>query len=504
MRNITVKDIGKSYGSKTILSDISFTFAEGTRLAVVGENGAGKTTLLKILSGQMEYDEGEIFGQDAGCLYISQDFSGISTETPYAFLIRTTPNISAAMKLLESSGFNFGKNQYRLNEITCGDLSGGEQKKLEISASLASNARFIAFDEPENHLDYKTIEWLIARIKEYAGGVIFISHDQYLIDQLADTILELERGMLTVYTMSYEEYLAEKKRHIEGLAREWTVEEKTIARLHDTVEMLKMKTKVTDSGVATYRQTKRRYEELKENHGSKPSAEIDGPTISASSVERKNGKVIAALKDLSFSYGDAKVLKSVSAEIFFGEKIVLFGDNGAGKSTLIKLLTGQLEPTNGVATLGTNIQWQMMTQDHLKDIDPNKSALKVFQESLAWDETKSRAQLARYGIRADQVLRPLKDLSGGQQARFKLSLTFAQKPELLILDEPTNHVDPPTWDAIVEAIKGFQGTVIAVTHDRAFIDAISQKLWILENGKIKVELGTLSEYLQKEKNSEML
>ncbi len=497
MRNITVKDISKSYGSKTILSDISFTFAERTRLAVVGENGAGKTTLLKILSGQMEYDSGEIFGLDAGCRYIPQDFSGLPTETPYAFLLRTTSNISGSIKLLESSGFTLGKNQSRLREITCGDLSGGEQKKLEIAASLAGETRFIAFDEPENHLDYKTIEWFIEQIKEYAGGVIFISHDQYLIDQLADTILELEKAVLTVYTMSYEEYLAEKKRHIEGLVREWTVEEKTIARLHNTVEMLKMKTKVSDGGVATYRQMKRRYEELKDGHGNRPSTEIEGPNISASSVERKGGKVIAALKDLSFSYGDTKVLKSISADIFFGEKIVLFGDNGAGKSTLIKLLTGQLKPTTGSATLGVNLQWQMMTQDHLYDIDPNKSALNVFQEQFTWEETKSRAQLARYGIRAESVLRPLKDLSGGQQARFKLALTFARQPELLILDEPTNHVDPSTWDAIVEAIKGFHGTVIAVTHDRAFIDAIAQKLWVLEEGKLKVELGTLPEYLAK-------
>lgn len=497
MRNITVKSIKKSFGGKVALSGVSLSFSDGDRLALVGENGAGKSTLLKILCGEIVPDSGEFFGLENGCAYIAQDFSGELEETPHQFLQRKVPKLNKAIRLLEESGFAVGKNQERLQNVRCGVLSGGEQKKLELVAGIASNSAFLAIDEPENHLDYQSIEWLIGVLQSFRGGVVFVSHDQYLVDQLASTILELEDGAVTVYSMKYGEYLAEKERQVAGDERQWMMEGKTITRLRKTVEMMKNRARRSSDTAATYQQTKRRLHEMQESHGNRPTIEVDKPKVKLGSVDQKKGKIIASIQNLGFSYEKARVFRAATADLRFGEKVVIFGSNGSGKSTLINLLVGNLAPQNGSVAIGQNVRWQYMTQDHLAGIDASRSAFDVFQATLSLPEARCRAYLAKYSIRADSALRPLRDLSGGQQARFKLALTFAQDPEFLILDEPTNHVDPATWDAIVEAVDGYSGTVLAVTHDRSFIDAIAQKLWIIESGTIKVELGNLSDYLEK-------
>ncbi len=499
MRSITVKGIRKSFGSKAVLSGVNFTLSQGSRLALIGENGSGKSTLLKILTGHLSLDQGELFGDEQSCTLIAQDFSGKNDETPREFLIYRVRQVNKAIKLLGQSGFNIGKNEVRLDNVRCGDLSGGEKKKLEIVAGLSSGSTFIAMDEPENHLDYQTIAWLVDVISKFHGGVVFVSHDQYFIDQLANSILELEDGIIAVYSMKYADYLAEKERQIEGRARDWMVENKTIKRLRETVQMMKVRATRNSDTAATYQQTKRRLKNLEDQHGKRPVFEQKQPKIRISGVEGKQGKMIVSVENLSFSYDGNRIFNDTSAELRFGEKVFLFGSNGSGKSTLVKLITGELHSQEGSARIGVNVRWQFMTQDHLEGIDHKFSALEVFGNVLKWPEHRCRANLARYGLTADLVTRPLEILSGGQQARFKLALIFAQEPEFLILDEPTNHVDPPTWEAIVEAVKGYSGTVLAVTHDREFIDVIAEKLWVIKDRKILVELGNLSDYLEQER-----
>jgi len=499
MQSITAKGIRKSFGGKTVLSGVNFALPEGKRLALVGENGSGKSTILKIITNNLKADGGEVFGLENGCAYIAQDFSGHEEETPQKFLSRRVPSVQKAVRLLGQSGFDLGKNEGRLSTVRCGNLSGGEKKKLEIAAGLASGSRFIAMDEPENHLDFKTISWLIGTLSKFHGGLIFVSHDQYFIDQLADTVLELEDGTITVFSMKYDEYLAEKERQIAGQAREWIMEEKTIKRLRGTVEMMKLRARSDSGKAATYQQMKRRLSELEEIHGSKPTAEVDKPKVRLSGVDQKKSKLIVSVDHAHFAYGSNQIFYDACADLRFGEKVVLFGPNGSGKSTLVRLITGELTPQRGSARIGVNIKHQFMTQNHLEGIDGTKSALEVFQKEIMLPENRCRAALAQYGINVDLVKRPLQVLSGGQQARFKLALTFAQQPEFLILDEPTNHVDPPTWEAIVEAVKGYSGTVLAITHDREFIDAIAEKLWVLKDHKICVEPGNLSDYLAHKK-----
>ncbi len=499
MRSIAAKGIRKSFNGKTVLSGANFTLTEGKRLALIGENGSGKTSLLRIVTGNLSADGGEVFGLDNGCAYIAQDFSGSDDETPYNFLSRHVHSLNKAIRLLNQSGFDFGKDGQRLKTIKCANLSGGEKKKLEIVAGLASESMFIAMDEPENHLDYETINWLIDSLSRFHGGLVFVSHDQYFIDQLSDTVLELEDGVITVYSMKYEEYLAEKERQVSGRARNWMTEEKTIKRLRQTVEMMKMRAKRNSDTASTYQQAKRRLQKLKESHGHKPSAEPEKPKVKLSpDIEQKKGKLIVSVDHMSFAYGTKQVFNGATAELGFGEKVVLFGPNGSGKSTLVKLITGELAPQKGTTRIGVNIKWQFMTQDHLAGLDSERSALDVFQNTLNWPENRCRACLAQYGIKAPLVKQALRVLSGGQQARFKLALTFAQEPEFLILDEPTNHVDPPTWEAIVEAIQKYSGTVLAITHDSEFIDSVAEKLWVLKDLRINIEYGSLSDYLNRQ------
>jgi len=499
MRSITLKSINKSF-DREILASVSFSLSEGKKLALVGQNGSGKSTLLKIVTGNLEPDKGEVLGLENHCAFIAQDFPREDNEkTPYEFLSCRVPerSIGEAVKKLGQSGFEMGKDEIKLKQVKCGDLSGGEKKKLEIVAGLASGSLFIAMDEPENHLDVHTIEWLVGELSKFHGGLLMVSHDSYFIDQLSDTVIELENGSVTVYTKKYHEYLEEKIRQINGRGQVWEAEEKEINRLHKSLETLKLQAKGNSSRAATYQQAKRRLAEKKESHGKRPTAEQKKPKVSLSSVDQKNGKRIVSVDHIDFKYGSKRIFWDATAHLCFGEKVVLYGPNGSGKSTLANIITGTLSPSKGSAHIGVNIKWQFMTQDHLEGLNPEHSALDVFESVLRWPETKSRACLARYGITSEQVLKPLKSLSGGQQARFKLALTFAQEPEFLILDEPTNHVDPSTWEAIVEAIKAYPGTVLAITHDREFIDEIAQKLWILKDNKIFVEYGNLSEYLSR-------
>lgn len=499
MRSITAKGIRKSFDGKTVLAGVNFAISEGGKLALIGENGSGKSTLLKILTGHLTPDQGELFGDEQNCVLIAQDFSGKDEETPREFLKRRVKDIRKAIMMLSKSGFDLGKNEAKLDSIQCGDLSGGEKKKLEIVAGMASGSTFIAMDEPENHLDYQTIDWLVGIISKFYGGMVFVSHDQYFIDQLANSILELEDGTITVYSMKYDDYLAEKERQVAGQARDWVVETKTIKRLRETVQMMKIRAARNSDTAATYRQTKRRLEDLEDQHGKRPTSEPKQPKVRISDVDQKRGKMIVSVEHLSFSYDNNQIFHDTSAELRFGEKVVLFGLNGSGKSTLVRLITGELTPQDGTARMGISIKWQFMTQDHLAGINRTLSALEVFQDALRWPEHRCRATLAHYGITIDLVTRPLEILSGGQQARFKLALLFAQEPEFLILDEPTNHVDPPTWEAIVEAVSRYSGTVLAVTHDREFIDAIAKKLWVIRDRKVFVEPGNLSEYLERKR-----
>ncbi|MDO8658876.1 MAG: ABC-F family ATP-binding cassette domain-containing protein [Candidatus Levybacteria bacterium] len=496
MKNITVKGIWKSFNAVSILAGVGFALPEGKRLALVGENGSGKSTLLRIVTGNLKPDAGEVFGLDVGRAYVAQDFSGNDNETPREFLAHRVESINKAVRLLSQSGFDLGKDEARLQQVKCGDLSGGEKKKLEIVAGLASGSLFIAMDEPENHLDYQTIEWLISFLRKFRGGLIFVSHDQYFIDQLSDTVLELEDGAITIYSMKYDEYLAEKERQVAGRARNWETKEKTIKRLRTTVEMMKVRASRNSDTAGTYQQTKRRLKEMVDSHGKRPSAEAYKPKVQLSGdVDQKKGKLIVSVEHMHFAYGTKQVFVDTMAELRFGEKVALFGPNGSGKSTLLRLITGELSPQKGSVRIGVNIKWQFMTQNHMEGVDSSKSALEVFESTLEWSENRCRSCLARYGINSDLVKRPLKVLSGGQQARFKLALTFAQQPEFLILDEPTNHVDPSTWEAIVEAIQGYPGTVLVITHDREFMDAIAKNLWVLKDHKIYTEQGDLSSYL---------
>jgi ATP-binding cassette subfamily F protein 3 len=325
---------------------------------------------------------------------------------------------------------------------------------------------------------------------------MFVSHDQYLIDQLSNSIIELDSGKVSVYSMNYMDYLSQKERKVEGQARDWVMEEKTIKRLRKSLEILRVKA-MKSSGDATYRQTKRRFNEMKDNHGRKPVLKYNTPKIQfSSSVDRKGGKVLVSIKDMSFSYGEKQVFNDVTENLVFGEKVILFGNNGSGKSTLIKLITEELKPQKGSVKIGNDVRWQLMTQDHLEGLDQKETVLSVFGNILNWREGRCRACLSKYGIEGDLVHKQIGVLSGGQQARFKLAVVFSQDPEFLILDEPTNHIDPPTWEVVVNAIKEYSGTVLVVTHDRDFIDSIADKLWVLRNGKIKVEYGNLTDYLE--------
>lgn len=489
MNNISIKQGSKSYGSRPILENVNFSISEGQKLAIVGSNGEGKSTLLKIISGLDFLDSGDIFGDENYCAYIAQDFSGEANETPEQFFTRNGIKISKVEKILKSSGLNLDSQSGSLSEVLCGNLSGGERKKLEIAAGLAINSSFLAIDEPENHLDMDTIEWLVETLKNYKGGLIFVSHDQYFIDQLANTVVELESGKLKSYSMNYEDYLNEKEKQLAGKNRTYLAGQHVINRLKQTVEMMRERAKKTSSTAGTYHHNRKRLEKMQEEQKNNRVKAIEKPKISIAAPDRKRQRSLISIKDGSFSYGDHKVFDEVNVELNFGEKVALLGPNGSGKSTLLRLVNNELTPESGTFEIRPGIKSLILTQDHLEGISPNESVLDLFRREATIPETDWRTLLVNYGITRDLVNFPVRLLSGGQQARMKLALIISQRPELIIMDEPTNHVDPLTWDAIVEAVQNFPGTVLTISHDRAFVDAVATSLWIIKDKKIHTQFA---------------
>jgi ATPase subunit of ABC transporter with duplicated ATPase domains len=504
MKSITLKGIQKSFRGIKVLDGVNFTLSENKRFALVGDNGSGKSTLLKILTGRIEADDGKIVGLE-NCALIAQDFSGKKEETPHEFLTRRVPvaSIGEAVKMLRQMGFEMGKNNQRLKNVKCGKLSGGEKKKLEIAAGLTSGLSFIAVDEPENFIDVTTVDWLIATLSKMHVGLIIVSHDSYFINQLSDTVLELKDGNITSYTMKYDAYLAEKENQIKGCGQKWEAEEKEIKRKRKSIEMQERRAARNSGTAGTYKQNKRRLEKMEKGHGRKPTSGMKKTKIRLSSVDQKKGKRIVAVNHVYLKYDDdLQIFSDANAVLNFGEKVVLCGDNGSGKTTLAKCIIGELSPDNGSVRMGPNINWRFMSQDHLEGLDPERSAFDIFRITFGWSEDKCRAPLANYAIDFARQNIPLKNLSGGEQARFKLALTFAQQSEFLILDEPTNHIDPNMWEVIVKAIKEYTGTVLIIAHEQEFIDEFAQKLWIIEDQKIHVVDGNMSDYLEQQNREE--
>lgn len=482
-KTISLKNIEYSIQEKHILRGVSFRCDPTERLCLFGENGAGKSTLLKILSGDLDADEGVIHKEGyIRFVYVSQEFDARHSQMTIKEYIESYAGAQYFKKVYtlgNKLGFDLEKN----NEKQCDNISGGQQKILALSVAFAINPDYLLLDEPENHLDIVSRMILIEMLKEYKGGIIFISHDRLIIDSIATKIGELVKGELYLSEGDYDDYVQAKMERLGGLQRAYDKETKRINQLTKSLVILQQKA-FRGKDVAQYKQAKAELEELKLSHRTNKRP-IDNKTqikLSAHANVLHSGKLLLKIVSGSFGYADGDLIfKNTDLEIRSGLKIALLGRNGSGKSTFLKCLMGEEKLVHGEITIADGIQVSYFDQ-HM-EFSPDASSLDVIGEKLHCIENDARMALGAIKFDREKMESPIKNLSGGEKMRLRFAITFGLNPDVLILDEPTNHIDEITWEILLETCKSFKGTILLVSHDYEFIENFSPSVFFMMQNK---------------------
>ena len=518
MVDIAVKDLVKFFTiGDNLLDGLSFEVQEGECVAILGRNGCGKTTLFRILTGQMDYDQGQVFvnpNKRLGLIsQIPQFPAGYSVEevlrTAYGPLMKLKTRmeqLEAAMgsdsseELLREydslsnrfqsgggydmdvetdkvcNGLGISKEQ-RTQEFD--SLSGGEKTRVNLARLLLEKTDILLLDEPTNHLDLRSVEWLEGYINAFKGTVLTISHDRYFLDQVADRIVEIVQGKGEFYSGNYSFYIEEKQARFNLQMKQYEQEQAKLKQLGHTVERMK------GWGInnrTLYRRAmsiQHRMERIQRTE--KPQKER---TMRASFGEKDfSGDVVFTMKRVSKSYADRTLFDNVDLRVEGGERIALLGDNGTGKTTFLRCLLGQ-EDCGGKIAFGPTVKWgylpQILRFDH-----PERTLYDTMLYEKNCTPQVARDRLGAFLFQGEDVFKTVGNLSGGEQSRLRLCMLMDEKINLLILDEPTNHLDIASREWVEAAIEEFEGVLLFVSHDRYFIERFAERIWLLEDGTIR-------------------
>ena len=518
MVDIQVKNLSKFFViGENLLENLSFEIQEGECVAILGRNGCGKTTLFNILTGQMDYDDGDVYvnpNKKIGLISQIPKFpAGFTVEdvlrSAYADILR----VRQKMELLEcemangatdeqlreydrlSNVFQSGggyEMDVEVDKICNGlgilpeqrkqefaSLSGGEKTRMNLARLLLEKTDILLLDEPTNHLDLNSVEWLEGYINAFKGTVLAISHDRYFIDQVADRVIEISEGHAEFYSGNYSFYMDEKQARFNLQLKQYEQEQAKLKQLGYTVERMK------GWGInnrTLYRRAmsiQHRMERIKKTE--KPKTE---KKMKATFGEKDfSGDVVFKMKNVSKSFGDRTLFSGIELNVEGGERIALLGDNGTGKSTFIKCLLGD-EDCGGKIQFGPTVKWGYLPQiihfDH-----PERTLYDTMLYEKNCTPQVARDRLGQFLFQGEDVFKQVKNLSGGEQSRLRLCMLMDEKINLLILDEPTNHLDIASREWVEAAIEEFEGVLLFVSHDRYFIEKFAERIWLLEDGTIR-------------------
>ena len=520
MNLLNVEKISKNYSEKQLLSQISLGINEGDKIGVIGINGTGKTTLLKIIAGVEQPDEGRVIkgntvrieylpqnpSFDPEASVIQQIFNGESEImalirayqeaihnplTPSQEIIRLTNRMDAvngwgieseAKTILTKLGIsNF--------EDKVGTLSGGQRKRIALAAALINPSELLILDEPTNHLDNDTIDWLEQYLNKRQGALLMITHDRYFLDRVANEIIELDQGNLYVYKGNYNDFL-EKKLEREEMAA--ATEKKRQGLFKKELAWIRKGAKAR-----TTKQKARiqRFEELKDS-----AAEGNKEKLEISVGNSRLGKKVIELAHIDKSFGDKQVIQDFSYIVLRNDRVGIIGPNGSGKSTLINILSGRMEPDKGRVEVGETVRIGLFSQETYH-MDDEMRVIEYIREGAEYvgtaegERISASQMLERFLFPPGQQWTPIGRLSGGEKRRLHLLRTLMEGPNVLLLDEPTNDLDIETLTILEDYLEDFQGAVIAVSHDRYFLDKVAEKIFSFEkNGQIRQYTGNYAFY----------
>ena len=530
-------NLKKSYGADVIFDNVSFDLKEGEVVGLLGRNGTGKSTLLKILKGLETPDSGNIqFFKKCSMGYLEQipEYPNMTVQDvlylPFEKvmsiekdmraiegLLATSLNENDMNKLLEkygrlqeafdkNNGYSISskvekiKNGLNITEDLSNSIfdkcSGGEKTRVLVAKMLLEEPEILLLDEPTNNLDIKTLEWLEDYIKQYKGSVLVVSHDRYFLDHVIGRVLELDTDGIEEYDGNYSKYIQDKEQRFLERYKAYENNQYITHRMEMQVRRLKSMNSQILRGVAN--KIENRLNKMEKID--KPIFEKKSMRMNEFSGSRSGATLLEAVGIAKF-FEQKELFSDIDLTIEKGDRIGIIGENGSGKTTLLKILLGQEMPDDGIIEISSTAKIGYLTQDTSFE-DEEKTILETFIQSFdSMNQGEARNKLASMLFTSDDVYKKIKVLSGGEKIRLKLCILMNQNLNLLVLDEPTNHLDLNSREVLEENLMNYSGTLLFVSHDRYFLEKMTNKIWNLENKQMEVFSGNYDEYIDRKKNA---
>ena len=520
--------ISLSYGINDILTDVSFSLNEGEKLGVVGVNGAGKSTLFRILMGQVEPTSGDVFvSRDKTVGYLEQNSDYDSDATVLAEMLKAFPKLAAMEEQLEKlrlasetdeeaairfanlhekfvaeGGLTYqSRCQGVLTSLGFGEqywntpinhLSGGQKTRVALARIILSEPDIILLDEPTNHLDIESIEWLEKYLAGCHKTILLISHDRYFLCKVTNRTLEIEGSKAKLYRGNYDYYITEKKREREVQEHQYKEQQKEIARIEAYIEQQKRWNRERNIIAAESRQ-----KQLDKMERISAPSRLPDPIRMQFSEAEESGYDVLSVRKLSKSYPGRTLFTNLSFELKKKDHLFIIGKNGTGKSTLMKILCGQIPQDSGVFDYGYNVTRGYYDQENQNLNEANTVIDELWDHYSHLTQTEIRNALALFLFKGDDIFKEISVLSGGEKARITFAKLMLSKFNLLYMDEPTNHLDIMSREVLEDALAGFDGTIVAVSHDRYFIRKLASRVLAFgKDGGVLDYQGTYEDYLR--------
>jgi len=525
MIEIGVSNLTKAYGADVIFENLTFDIKTKDRIGLLGRNGTGKTTLMKIMAGFEDYQGGQVSkrkGLTIGYLEQIPNYEDDNTVLDVLNEAFSQLNeLKLQMEVLEKSfeslkGDELKKavNKYstihdtyeitggygtkeKLNRILFGleisddmqkrlfnQLSGGEKTRVILGKILLEEPELLLLDEPSNHLDIKSVEWLEEYLGSYNGTMVIVSHDRYFLDRVVTKIIELESDGVQIYHGSYSKYVAEKELRFLLAMKEYENQQRNIKKMEEQIQRYRIWGEMRDSD-KMYKRAKELEKRLEKiDKINKPIVDKKSASFKLIGVDR-TGREVIKVENIKKSFGSKKLFKDLSFTLFYNESMCILGENGTGKSTILKIILNEINPDEGEVKIGSKVKIGYLPQEvsfEKEDI----SIVDYFSYHYGISLGDARRELAKILFTGDDVYKHINTLSGGEKSRLKIGMLIYEKANTLILDEPTNHLDIESREVLEESLINYEGTLLFVSHDRYFVDKIATCIGEIENKKFKM------------------
>jgi len=524
MIEVGISSLTKLYSTNRIFENVTFDVKTKDRIGLIGRNGTGKTTLLKIIAGHEDYQGGQVFmkkGLTVG--YLSQIPNYEDNNTVLDVLNEAFENLHAIKKEMDeiekafdcltgdelqnaiykysslhdsyelSGGYTINE---KINRILYGleisenmqrmefnKLSGGEKTKVVLGKILLEEPELLLLDEPSNHLDIKSVEWLEGYLSTYGGTIVAVSHDRYFLDRVVNKIVEFDSDGVQIYFGNYSKYVAEKELRFLQAMKEYENQQNKIKKMEEQIQRYRIWGEMRDSD-KMYKRAKELEKRLEKiDRMDKPFIDKRTANFKINSMER-TGKEVVKVEGIGKAYGK-KLFRDVSFTLFFNDSMCILGENGAGKSTILKIILDEIQPDSGSVKIGSNVKIGYLSQE-VSFENEDISIVDYFSYHYGISLREARMELAKILFTGEDVFKHISTLSGGEKSRLKLGMLMYENVNTLILDEPTNHLDIESREVLEESLINYDGTLLFVSHDRYFVDKIATCIGELENKKFKL------------------